>query len=235
MIRGLVAFVAALAAVAPAASASSRHWTMTLAPAPSDYTLAEVSFPHQGVSRSTLGVAVRGSFGADYLAVAGTRHGRSIALVLLVNRPTALADPASVPLSLRARRALGAPRTLKAANPFASARPAPGVCSLDHLEAADLRAVGGRGTPLAGFDVAGAVAAGYDAACGLPYPPAFEADIRPACPASETSGVRAECCPPGVECVKQPGCTPCNPPPGYACPLLATPDICVKPQTRASY
>ena len=73
-------------------------------------------------TRRTLHAAVRGPFGADYLALAALRtrsdHAR-IAIVLLVNRATALLDPAHVRVRMRSARALGAPTVAVMSNPFA--------------------------------------------------------------------------------------------------------------------
>ena len=119
------------------AGAAVRRWQLTLAPAPDDLALAQVSFAHAngvGVSARSLRVAVTGPFGDDYM-VAGASHsstGVRRALVLLVNRPSPLLDPSSVTLSLSALRALGEPAVRKLADAFAqkAAAPTPALCDL---------------------------------------------------------------------------------------------------------
>jgi hypothetical protein len=200
----------------PAASAASgeNRWGLTLTPAPNDLALAEVSFHRaargQAVSVSSLQVSVSGPFGDDYLAAAVPRIETDRvprALVLLVNRPSALLDPVSVHVQLTARRALGAPLVRRLTDPFT--RPAgggtPALCDLalhgSALSASELRPLHLRGQALAGFDAASAVAQAYDVVCGLPHASSFEQAVRPPSP------------PVG----KLPG-EGCKPAPGYACP-----------------
>jgi hypothetical protein len=180
--------VGASAASAPAAqaSASVRTWRLTLSPAPDDLALAEIRFrgpARARLSRRSLAAAVSGPFGDDLLAVAGPRFatpGGPWALVLLVDRPSPLLDPASVALRLSARRSLGEPTSWKLtdlfAHPLTMAGRAP--CGLplhgSPLSGSELRALGSRGAPLEGFATADAVAQAYDVACGLPYSSSFK-------------------------------------------------------------
>src|ERR1700751_1146495 len=131
-----VAVATAKASVAPArgaraqsaASARSRasveSWRLTLSPAPGNVAVAVIRLPARrgaSISRRTLHAAVRGPFGADYLALAALRtrtYPARIPIVLLVNRATALLDPAHVRVLMRSARALGAPTVAVMSNPF---------------------------------------------------------------------------------------------------------------------
>ena len=156
-----------------------------------------------------------GPFGDDYLAAAVPRlqtPGAPWALVLLVNRPSALLDPVSVHVRLTARRTLGTPVVWKLTDPLTHPDTGltPALCNLalhgGALGESDLRPLHSRGAALAGFDAASAVAQAYDVVCGLPYASSFEQAVR-----------------------QSSGCTPCDPPPGSACPLVAQPGICAAP------
>lgn len=225
-VGGLVALaaVAALGASLMRASASTtRTVALTLAPAPNDLALTQVSFHpahSERLSPASLRVAVSGPFGDDYLAMAAVRAptpGVLRALVLVVNRPSPLMEPAAVSLKLVARRSLGAASIHTLENPLASAsttaaragaaaKAAP--CDLPlhgvALTAGELRTLSSRGSPLPGFTAAGAVAQAYDLACALPYDATFKRAIE---------GVASS--PPPVG--KLPG-EGCKPAPGYACP-----------------
>jgi hypothetical protein len=232
---GLVASLAS-AMVAP----STRTIPVAVSPAPNALALVELDFgrpPSGRLDRATLRASVHGMFGDDYLALATPRQrprGHLLALVLVINRPSPLADPVTVHVALRASRALGLPRVVKLKRSLGSSTivrhggDGMHACAIAHagaaVEGSALTTLGSRGTPLAGFDAAGAVAAAYDSVCGLPYPPAFKEDIEPA-----KSCEGAGCTPPQpVEPEpRPPGCTPCDPRPGTACPLAARPDICV--------
>ncbi len=269
MMRFAVAFFAALAvalvpALAPAGAASARHtrtWKVALAPAPGDLALAELRAPRRRrpllTARNTL-LSGQGRFGGDYLAVArvrGARGSGQVVLVLAVNRGGAAAAPGATSLALQVPRALGVPATALLSNPFTSASgarvsgPAAARCGLTRsgaaLDAASVLAIAARGTPLAGFSAPQAVAAAYDAVCGLSYPSAFKAVVQPpAPPCTQVSG----CCPPTAMCVPipepppepvplppgPPRCAPCEPRPGFACPLSATPSICYQAAARGS-
>jgi hypothetical protein len=264
----LLAYGSLLLASTPSAGARpperERLWAVTLAPAPGDLSLVEIDFFHsrrQLISTNSLRVAARGAFGTGYLAAAALRsnkRGDARALVLLVNRPTSAADTTGIHLRLTARRALGEAELWLLTNPLtdpvSGLRPA--LCNLrlhgGALNGSQLRTLGSRGTSLAGFDAASAVAAAYNLACGLPHTSLFEQAIGHRC----ASGALAQgtlCCPANAVCApaptqpsaptapgeptapappKTPGCAPCNPPPGSACPLAARTSICASPARR---
>jgi hypothetical protein len=174
-----------------AASAATRSWPLTLSAAPDDLALAQLAFPEAGrqlrLSGSLLRVAVSGPFGDDYMAAAALprtlERGGPAALVLLVNRPSALDDPVDVHLRLLAERSLGTPLARTLANPFARAVGArPRLCDLDlrgrALSGSQLGALSARGAALTGFTPAEAVAQAYDAACGLPVAASFARAVR---------------------------------------------------------
>lgn len=201
---------------ATAAGQATRRWQLTLAPAPDDLALAQVSFTRGNGARlapQSLRVAVEGPFGDDYMVAAASSlpAGAERAFVLLVNRPSALLDPVSVDLSLIARRSLGEPAVRTLADPFArtEASGKPALCELSlhgaPLRATELTVVGSRGAPLAGFSAASALAQAYDVACGLAYSSAFARAVAPQpSPAPPVGKVPGE------------GCAPT---PGRACPL----------------
>ncbi|HEV3046806.1 MAG TPA: hypothetical protein VGY13_05535 [Solirubrobacteraceae bacterium] len=229
---GALAFRAS--AIRPAAGASSTHsWPLTLSAAPQDLALAEVAFP--GAARGTrlsarvLRVSAIEPFGDDYEAgaVLAPTLGRDgpTALVLLVNRPSPLEDPADVHLRLLAARSLGAPRIRKLSNPLASAAAARSpLCALRlrgrALAGSQLSPLSSRGQPLAGFDAQEALAQAYDAGCGLPASSAFVRAVRSAsgsptpAPAPTPTPTPQ---PPQPPIGKLPG-EGCVPSPGYACP-----------------
>jgi hypothetical protein len=237
-----------------AGSPAPRTAALTLAPARSDLALAELRFPHsagRALTSRALRLAVRSRFGSDYLTFAASRHpGRAgaRALVLLVNRPSALPDPAQVRVRIAWSRALGAVVVRRMANVLARgmAQPRAALCDLPlhglPLAPADLRPLGARGTALTGFDAAAAIAAAYDAGCGLAYPSAFRQAVQGPGGTGCGGGATQQgtlCCPPNAMCAPPPspepvppaprpppGCPPCNPRPGYACPLIAQPAIC---------
>jgi hypothetical protein len=207
------------------ARAATRTWRVTLSPEPGDLALAQIAFRGSlrgaRITASSLQVAVDGPFGDDYLAAAVLQPagaGGPRLLVLLVNRPSPLLDPAGVRLRLTARRTLGTPAVLKLADPFArsATAPRPSLCDLSlhgaALSASQLRPLRSRGEPLAGFGVTGAVAQAYDAVCGLPFASAFEQEVTqpsPTAPAPAPAPV------PPVGKLPGEGCVPA---PGYACP-----------------
>lgn len=207
----------ALAGRAAAAAPATRSWRVTLAPAPDDLALAQVSFAHASggarLSARSLRVAVTGPFGDDYMAMAASRvpaTGVQRALVLLVNRPSPLLDPVSVHLTLSALWSLGEPVIRTLADAFARRSAVrPELCDLPlhglALGGSQLDALGSRGAPLAGFSAAGAVAQAYDVTCGLPYSSAFARAVEPSpAPAPPVGKVPGE---------------GCEPTPGRACPL----------------
>jgi hypothetical protein len=205
-----------------------RAWDLTLAPQPNDLALAQFSFRSnsraQRISPASLRLAARGPFGDDYIAAATPilrTPGQLQILVVLVNRPSPLLDPAQVHLRLSARRALGTPVLWTLSDPFShsSSGLTPALCDLPlrgpALAGPQLRPLRSEGGALAGFDAASAVAQAYDVVCGLPFEHSFEADIT------------------GSPVPKPPLCTPCDPAPGYACPL-AQPNICAVPVAGAA-
>jgi hypothetical protein len=211
-----------------------RIWPFTLSPAPDELALAEVGFPRaargQRISHSSLRLATPGPFGDDYLVLAAPLAGTGRtprALALLVNRPSALLDPATARLRMTARAALGRPVVRRFADPFAHAASAgkPALCDLAlhgaALGAAEVRPLLSRGEQLTGFDAASAVAQAYDVVCGLPYTSSFAQAVGQPAPESPSPTPSPSPPVPGP-----PVCTPCAPAPGYACPLSIGPDIC---------
>jgi hypothetical protein len=253
--RALAAGPSAAAGHAPAHARSAsvgreRSARIALAPAPGELALAFVRFPHARrharLSTRALQVGAAGPFGDDYLAAAAmrVRAGRSpVALVLLVNRVTAVLDPASVSVHVRSARGLGVPASAVLANPFAGAlgelaaskNAAAPPCGLTTgaapMAAGALTTPVERGSALPGFDAQVALAEAYDAVCGLADPgaPAFERAVHPS-----TCAPGLLCCPPNAICAtppsepQPPGCVPpCKPQQGHACPLQARIDVCV--------
>jgi hypothetical protein len=209
------------------AGAAMRTWPLSISAAPGDLALAEISFANADgtrLERRSLQVAVSGSFGDDYLATAvlhaTTRRGPA-ALVLLVNRPSPLLDPAAVALRVSAQRALGAPSVRRLANLFSrpAGAPAPALCEPQRhgaLGASSLSVLGTRGAALTGFAAAGAVAQAYNVACALPYSSSFEQAV-------ERSGASGSQAPTPSEPEPTPplGKIPgegCHPTAGRACP-----------------
>jgi hypothetical protein len=223
----------------PLATAPTSHiWPFTLSPAPEDLSLAVILFPHAAhgkhISGATLQLAAWGAFGDDYLVLAAPRvgAGRALsALVLLVNRPSPLLDPVTVHLRLRARAQFGRPVVRRLADPFARAASAsrPAVCDLAlhgaALNAAEVRPLSSRGAALSGFDAPAAVAQAYDVVCALPYESAFAQAVGQ--PAAESPSPSPSPTPsPTPPAPGPPVCAPCDPAPGFACPLSIGPDIC---------
>jgi hypothetical protein len=223
-----------------------RSWNLTLAPAPDDLALAEISFPrysrHTAISAASLRLAVSGPFGDDYLAAAAPLAGSPTgprALVVLVNRPSPLLDPAAVRLRVTTWRLLGKAVVRSVSDPFTHpvAGVTPALCDLSPrgaaLSASELRPLLARGAALSGVGAAGAVAQAYDVACGLPYTSAFAQDIthggvstqpplpppspEPPAPAPQpapTPEQPREGTIPGEQCRREDR-------PGVACPLVA--------------
>lgn len=207
----------------PAGRSPQRTWQMTLSPAVGDIALAVVAFPHAArgahVEHGSFSVLASAPFGDDYMVAGGARGaGTKVprALVLLVNRPTALEDPSHVSLRASAAASLGKPQILEALDPF-TRRPAKSatLCAItaggQALAASELIALGTRGTALSGFSAAAALAEGYDAVCGLPFTSAFKQDVAPS-----SSGTSAGVAP--APEVKAPSCPPCQPVNTGACP-----------------
>jgi hypothetical protein len=204
-------------AVAGGSAPSWRTVSLTASPAPSDLELLQVAFPHSNgprtISAASLRMAVSAPFGDDYLALATPSFRPTPtprALLLIVNRPSALLDPVNVRLRLRAADALGAPVVSRLVDPFShpgsGARPA--LCDLPlngaaTLGSASLRTLVSRGGQLSGFGPASAVSQAYDAVCGLPYEIAFKQAVRRPSPVGKVPGEG------------------CKPTPGRACPETA--------------
>jgi len=212
-IRSLAAIGACLALCvlgAPLAAGARDHdWRVSLSPAPGEVSLVQLAFPRArpaAVSAATLEVLAPPAFGSDYLASAALRPGLGTpgALILVANRPSALLDPARVELAVRARSGLGGATVLGAEDLLArTASPRPRLCDLalhgTALNASELSVLDGAGRGLAGIGGAEAIAEAYDIACGLPNP----GKLRGALTLGGGAG----------------GCEPCDPAPGYACPL----------------
>ncbi len=219
----LLGAVLGIFAAAPLLASASRDRSvrLTVSPAPGEVSLAQIAFPHAGsvhLSGAALEVTPPSVFGFDYLAVAVVRPGLggARALVLIANRPSPLLDPSHIALGVRARGALGAPALRSAENilaPRSASSGKPGLCNLAlhgaPLTARELLPLGGRGPGLKGLGGAEALAQAYDIACGLPTSESLRTAIS-----QPVSG----------------GCTPCDPRPGYACPLTeALTAVCAAP------
>jgi len=218
------------------AGEAMRTLRLSMSPSPGDLALAQISFANARgapLERRSLRVAVSGPFGEDYLAMAvlhvATKHGPA-ALVLLVNRPSPLLDPATVGLRISAQRSLGAPTVRRLANPFArhGGAPASSLCDLQRhgvLSASSLSVLGTRGRALADFGAASAVAQAYDAACGLPYASSFKQAVERSGAPGSPAPTPAEPVPPvptpGPPVGKTPG-EGCHPTAGRACPGAVT-------------
>jgi hypothetical protein len=231
-------------------AASLEHGgSVSLAAAPDDLAVAELSFRHaargQAVSTRSLQLAVRGPFGADYLVAGVARVGTGDVprvLVLLVNRPSALLDPVAVRLRFSAGPGLGAPVLSTFADPFT--RPpsgsSPALCDLalhgSALGAAAVAPLFSRGQQLAGFSGPAAIAQAYDVACGLPSTGSFAQAIgRPQPqPQPAPAPVPVPSPSPSPPAPGPPGCVPCDPAPGYACPLALHTDICAAEDTSGA-
>jgi hypothetical protein len=210
-----------------------RTWNVTLSPAPNDVALAEIVFRrgsrHEAISKRTVGVRATAPFGDDYMATAAPvsrTTGELQVLVVAVNRPSPLADPVNVHLRLTVPRVFGTPVVWKLANPFArrAAGLTPALCNLPlhgpTLSGSALLPLRSQGAALAGFGPASAVAQAYDVACGLPYEGSFELAVAGSTPSPSPTP------PPPV-------CAPCDPPPGYVCPMVQ-PSVCVAPVSSAA-
>lgn len=219
---------ALLAVLAPAgAQQSMRRLTVVVDPAEGNFVLAALSFPRaHGKPLTTRSLRLQApSFAADDAIVLATpahpRGSGRIALLLIANRPTNLAEPVSVRLHALAGPGLGPVVVRRVENPVGRQAAAPArLCGLAaHGRAPALRALGSRGRPITGIGTDGAVAQAFEIACGLPAGPQLQAALAPAkpVPAPEQPPVLPE----------RPECAPCNPRPGYACPLVARPAYCV--------
>lgn len=245
-----LALSALCGAAANAATGAVRTFSVTVAPGGGDLSLIAIRFPHaRGTVPGARTVRFRPREPADYVAVAvprgKTAHAQPV-LVLVTERFTRAEMPVKVRVDVRSAAALGRPEIRVRSHVLGvpAARP-PGVCSLTRgsgpLGAAALSLLSASGEPLEGFSAAGALAAAYDAVCGLPYPLAFRRAV---------SGSGTECAP-GSSCQpapapapspapspapgpERPKCAPCDPKPGYACPLVASPAYCVASSSEVS-
>ncbi len=225
------------------ASSGGRSWSISLSAAPDDLALAEISFHHaaqgQRITASSLQPAVSGPVGDDYLLAGTVQRGTAgvpRALVLLVNRPSPLLDPVSVHVRLSARRALGVALVSTLADPFTHplTGPTSALCDLSlhgsPLGAHGVRLLYSRGHSLVGFDGASALAQAYDVVCGLPSAASFAQAVGQSSSPTPTPPPSPAPTPPPspapVPTPGPPGCTPCDPAPGYACPLAVQPDVC---------
>jgi hypothetical protein len=232
------------------AGTKARVWHLRLAPAPDDFALAQIRFPRarrRAIARDLPQIKMQVPFGADYLAVAtpsaSPSTGGAQVLVLLVNRPSALEDPASVWLRLSTRGRLAEHAVRSVENPFAQT-PAPAardLCDLTTrgyaLPAGALAPLHSTGAALDGFGIAAAVAQAYDVACGLPYESAFK-QVLTGVSTQPQPAPQPTPTPPSPQPVppqptpEPPHCAPCDPRPGYACPLLARASVCVAGERR---
>jgi hypothetical protein len=214
----LAALVVSLAAPA----ATQAHRVRVTAPAQFDVALAQVRYAVPHGPRPALHVALAGSAGLDYVAVALPRHQPRRALVALVavvnRRPRGSQAPdlARILLGTRLSRSMRSPVVTDSVNVLGAARPAKpaSTCALGPLAVGDLRFAMRAGAPPAGFGARATIAQALAAACGRPVDPAFRAAVAP--PAT----VPPEPVPPSP-------CPPCPPTPRspaqIVCPLATAP------------
>lgn len=225
-----------------------RSFHVSVSPAPDDLALVEIGFrgPRRGpIPHASLRVSVSGPFGDDYLALAAVSAHSSPgarALLLIDNRPSPLLDPVTVTITLRARRALGRPELLHVTDPLKGPHldVLPALCSLplggSPLQGGELRALASRGVGLPGFGPAAAVAEAYDLVCGLTHSSAFAQAVADGCRTGMScppTGAPVPAPAPTPTPTPPPGCQPCTPAPGRACPLAVSPAICVAGPLRA--
>jgi hypothetical protein len=211
----LVALVVALAAPA----AAQAHQVRVTAPAQFDVALAQVRYAVPHGPRPALHVALAGSAGLDYVAVALPRRQPRHALVALVavvnRRPTGSQAPdlARILLGTRLSRAMRAPVVTDSVNVLTAgppAKPAP-ACALGPLVVSDLRFAMRAGAPPPGFGARATIAQALAAACGRPVEPAFRIAVAPTAPPQPVPPTPCPPCPP----------TPRSPqsPPQIICPV----------------
>ena len=232
-LRLLAPIAAACCWLVPAIAAGAgqprpRLLTAVLSPAEGDLAIAELSFPDahgRALTARSVRVLSPGHEADDLIALATParpRGGARVALALVANRPTNLADPASVKLRVLAAADLGPARVRRLEDPVKHRQAAPAwLCALgSHERAPALVALSSRGAPVAGLGAAGAVAQAFEIACHLPGASRLEAALAPPQPAPEPA-------PPAPSPPEEPKCAPCGPEPGHACPLTATAAYCV--------
>jgi hypothetical protein len=213
-------------AVPAAAQAASHPLTVVLRPAPGNLSLAELSFARAGgraVTARSLRIALPATAASLRIAVATPLHPRGaarVALVLVANRPAQPPVTAAVRLHAVAAGTLGSAALSRLEDPLGARRAAPrGFCRFAvHGRAPALAGLAAHGAPVSGLSAAGAVAQAFAIACGLPHGTQLEAAL--AQPASEPA-------PPGGPGTEPPRCAPCDPKPGFACPLHASAAYCV--------
>jgi hypothetical protein len=241
----LMALAASGQAGAAAPHGALRTFPVALSASPHDATLLQIRFPHGGrraLAANALHVQVVGAFGDDYMALAAPRKtGRRgpEALLVLANRPSALLDPASVHLRISARASLGKPVLVHLADLLYNdhAQPPAGLCTLTQgsapLDPIAVTPLAHRGSAVSGFSVAQSLAAAYDAACISNVDAQSFKNALAAQPAP--GGCESACEPaPTPPLPGPPRCTPCNPAPGFACPLIATAAVCVASRDETS-
>jgi hypothetical protein len=173
------------------AARTARSWPLKVAGAGQfDLTEAQVRFSLHGARRPSLGLALDGTAGLNYVAAALPRHqpaGGLRALVVVVNRRprgSLAPDLAFLRLTAKLGAPLRAPSLAERSNPFSGLNPQPPtrLCDLapagQALSGSDLRAVLESGS-LPGFAAASAVAQGWNAACDRPVDPAFRSTVHP--------------------------------------------------------
>jgi hypothetical protein len=214
------AALAALVVAVVAPSPAQAHRVRVRGPAQFEVTLAQIRYAVPHGPRPALHVALAGPNGLDYVAAAlpRTQPRRAlVALVAVVNRRpqgSLAPDLASIPLTTRPSRKLGAPRMSNAPNVLAAkpTRP-PAACALGPLTVAGLRFAMRAGTPPAGFGARATIVQALAAACGRTVDPAFKLAVAaPQTPPSPPS---------------PPQCPPCRPLPiRSVCPQEQPPVIC---------
>jgi hypothetical protein len=217
----LVALVVALAAPA----AAQAHQVRVTAPAQFDVALAQVRYAVPHGPRPSLHVALAGSAGLDYVAVALPRHQPRHALVALVavvnRRPSGSQAPdlARILLGTRLSRAMRAPVVTDSVNILTAGPPAKTApaCALGPLVVSDLRFAMRAGAPPPGFGARATIAQAQAAACGRPVDPAFRTAVSPPVVAPPQP-VPPNPCPP---CPPTP--LSAKPPPPIICPLRPCP------------
>lgn len=209
------------------AQPSATQLSVVVSPAEGNFVLARLSFPGahgRPLTKSSLRLQPPSWAADDAIALATPAHPRAsgrVALLLIANRPTNLAEPVSVRLRALADPGLGPAGVRRVENPLGHSPGRPAwLCGLaSHGRAPALRTLGAHGRPVAGLGPAGAVAQAFEIACGLPVGPQLKAALAPPRPVPPPA--------PGPPAPERPECAPCDPRPGYACPLVASPAYCV--------
>ena len=180
----VVALVVSLAAPA----AAQAHRVRVTAPAQFNVALAQLRYAMPHGPRTALHVALAGSAGLDYVAVALPRHQPRHALVALVavvnRRPSGSQAPdlARILLGTRLSRAMRAPDVTDSVNVLTAAPPAKAApaCGLGPLVVGDLRfAMRAGAPPPTGFGARSTIVQALAAACGRPVDPAFRQAVAP--------------------------------------------------------